>query len=230
MAGATNAVALTGPRPLLVRDPGTVITVAREQGVRATVYETNVNSGTSRRLRAGGQRRRWGSRRRLRDLPTRRRLRQQRSPSCCTSAGSGSSFREVTRTETVSSPTALSGCMTRLGRPGRIDTHRRTPEEPRSAGRTTHRRTWSRPGVCVTPPATAPTATDASSGGAKRPTARPTPPPQPIPLRPRLSPVCRTLTLPSRACVTRMTPSIETCFSLTRATSFSKSFVASSMS
>ena len=82
----------------------------------------------------------------------------------------------------------------------------------------------------TTPPATAPTATDASSGGAKRPTATPTPPPQPAPLRPRLSPVCRTLTLPSCAWVTRMTPSIETCLALTSATSASKSFVASSMS
>ena len=49
----------------------------------------------------------------------------------------------------------------------------------------------------MTPPATAPTATDASSGGANRPTARPTPPPQPSPLRPRWSPVWRTETLPS---------------------------------
>ena len=49
----------------------------------------------------------------------------------------------------------------------------------------------------ISPPATAPTATDASNGGANRPTASPTPPPQPIPLRPRLSPVCRTATLPS---------------------------------
>ena len=53
-----------------------------------------------------------------------------------------------------------------------------------------------------------------SSGGANKPTASPTPPPQPIPLRPRLSPVCRTATLPSSACVTRITPSIETCLLL----------------
>ena len=82
----------------------------------------------------------------------------------------------------------------------------------------------------TTLPATAPTATDASSGGANKPTASPTPPPQPVPLRPRLSPVRCTATLPSSSCVTRMTPSIETFFSLTSATSASKSFVASSMS
>ena len=41
----------------------------------------------------------------------------------------------------------------------------------------------------ITPPATAPTPTDASSGGANTPTARPTPAPQPAPLRP--SPVAR---------------------------------------
>ena len=82
----------------------------------------------------------------------------------------------------------------------------------------------------ITLPATAPTATDASSGGANKPTASPTPPPQPVPLRPRLSPVRCTATLPSSSCVTRMTPSIETFFSLTSATSASKSFVASSMS
>ena len=82
----------------------------------------------------------------------------------------------------------------------------------------------------ITPPATAPTAADASSGGANRPTASPTPPPQPNPLRPRLSPVCLTATLPSWSCVTRMTPSIEISFSPTSATSDSKSRVASSMS
>ena len=76
----------------------------------------------------------------------------------------------------------------------------------------------------ITPPATAPTATDASSGGANKPTASPTPPPQPIPLRPRLSPVCCTATLPSSACVTRITPSISSLFSLTSAISDSKSW------
>ena len=87
---------------------------------------------------------------------------------------------------------------------------------------------WST-NLAITPPATAPTAADASSGGANRPTATPTPPPHPSPLRPRSSPVCRTATLPSCVCVTRITPSIEICFSLTRATSDSKSLFASSM-
>jgi hypothetical protein len=64
------------------------------------------------------------------------------------------------------------------------------------------------------PLATAPTATGAS--GAKRPTASPAPPPRPNPSRPRLPHVCRAATLPSGACVTRITPSIETCVSLTR--------------
>ena len=82
----------------------------------------------------------------------------------------------------------------------------------------------------ITPPAAVPTATDANSGGANRPTASPTPPPQPNPLRPRLSPVWRTETLPSWACVTRITPSIETRLSPTSATSDSKSFVAASIS
>ena len=80
------------------------------------------------------------------------------------------------------------------------------------------------------PPAAAPTAAAASSGGANRPTATPTPPPQPMPLRPRLSPVCCTETLPSSACVTRITPSISTCLALTSPTSASKSAVAVSMS
>ena len=39
--------------------------------------------------------------------------------------------------------------------------------------------------------------------------------PIPNPSRPRLPRVSRTATLPSRACATRITPSIETCVSLT---------------
>ena len=55
------------------------------------------------------------------------------------------------------------------------------------------------------PPAAAPTAIEASSGGAARPTSTPTPPPQPMPLRPRWSPVCETRTSPLSSCSTRMT-------------------------
>ena len=40
----------------------------------------------------------------------------------------------------------------------------------------------------------------------------PTPPPHPAPVRPRWSPVCRTATLPSSSCVTRMAASIATYF------------------
>ena len=41
----------SGPRPLLARGPSAVVTVAREQGgVRGTMYQTNINSGTSGRL------------------------------------------------------------------------------------------------------------------------------------------------------------------------------------
>ena len=79
------------------------------------------------------------------------------------------------------------------------------------------------------PPAAAPTAVAASSGGAARPTRTPTPPPQPMPLRPRWSPVCETRTSPLSSCSTRMTPSLLTFLSLTSCTSPSKSFLAASM-
>ena len=79
------------------------------------------------------------------------------------------------------------------------------------------------------PPAAAPTAVAASSGGAARPTRTPTPPPQPMPLRPRWSPVCATRTSPLSSCSTRITPSLLTFLSLTSCTSPSKSFWAVSM-
>ena len=40
----------SGPRPVLVRDPTTVITAAYEQGARGSVYQTNVTTGASKRL------------------------------------------------------------------------------------------------------------------------------------------------------------------------------------
>ena len=80
----------------------------------------------------------------------------------------------------------------------------------------------------TTPPAAAPTATEASSGGAARPTSTPTPPPQPRPLRPRWSPVWLTWTSPSASRSTRITPSVRTFFSSMSCTSPSKSFSAAS--
>src|SRR3954452_3766908 len=59
----------------------------------------------------------------------------------------------------------------------------------------------------MTPPAAAPTAVAASTGGAKRPTASPMPPPSLTPFRPRWSPVCVTWTSPSASYWTRTTPS-----------------------
>ncbi len=65
------------------------------------------------------------------------------------------------------------------------------------------------------PPATAPAAVTASSGGAARPTRTPTPPPHSTPLRPRWSAVCATVTEPSSACVIRIAASISTFLSST---------------
>src|SRR4051812_27981331 len=59
----------------------------------------------------------------------------------------------------------------------------------------------------MTPPAAAPTAVAASTGGAKRPTASPMPPPSLTPFRPRWSPVCVTWTSPSASFRTSTTPS-----------------------
>jgi len=88
-------------------------------------------------------------------------------------------------------------------------------------------RTRCRANLPIRPPAAAPTATEASSGGENRPTATPTPPPQPRPLRPRWSPVCVNRTRPSASCSTRITPSARTALSWIRRTSVSKSRSAS---
>ncbi len=79
------------------------------------------------------------------------------------------------------------------------------------------------------PPPAAPTTVVASSGGAASPTSRPTPPPQPRPLRPRWSPVCWTVTLPSASLSTRITPSVRTFFSFASPMSASKSFWAAAI-
>jgi len=62
-----------------------------------------------------------------------------------------------------------------------------------------------------------------------RPTATPTPPQQPMPLRPKWSPVCWTVTVPSSAWATRITPSIPISLAFTRAANASTSAVAASI-
>lgn len=89
--------------------------------------------------------------------------------------------------------------------------------------------TLCRANLPTRPPAAAPTAIEASSGGAARPTSTPTPPPQPMPLRPRWSPVWDTRTLPLSSCSTRMRPSLLTFLCWTSRTSPSKSFWADSV-
>ena len=78
----------------------------------------------------------------------------------------------------------------------------------------------------ISPPTVPLTTIDASNGGAVRPTSNPTPPPQPMPLRPRWSPVWRTVTFPSAAWLTRIAPSLRTVLSATSRTSASKSVSA----
>src|SRR5271156_4683454 len=77
-------------------------------------------------------------------------------------------------------------------------------------------------------PAAPPTPTDASSGGANRPTTWPAPPPISRPLRPRWSPVSLMVTLPSASLVTSATPSTVSCLSVTSLTRASKSWWARS--
>ena len=90
--------------------------------------------------------------------------------------------------------------------------------DPGAAPRPSSRRSRRRPAswrTCPGPPAAAPTAVAARSGGAKSPTTRPTPPPTFTPLRPRWSPVSSTCTSPSASLLTRTTPSVETVLSST---------------
>ena len=63
----------------------------------------------------------------------------------------------------------------------------------------------------TTAPAAAPTATEASIGGANSPTRTPTPPPQPAPRRPRWFPVSSRVTAPSPSLETRIIPCEATC-------------------
>ncbi len=88
--------------------------------------------------------------------------------------------------------------------------------------------TLCRANVPTRPPAAAPVTTEPSSGGEKRPTITPTPPPQPRPLRPRWSPVWRTVTRPCRSRSTRIRPSLRTWRSLTARARASKSLSAAS--
>ena len=82
----------------------------------------------------------------------------------------------------------------------------------------------------MTPPATAPTATDASTGGAKRPTREPDPAAPPQPLATEVAARLPHRDTAIRGFVTRIMPSTETCVSLTSAPSDSKSFAAPPMS
>ena len=79
-------------------------------------------------------------------------------------------------------------------------------------------------------------ARDSPDGGRRQQRRReeanlePGPAAPPQPLAAEVAARRRTATLPSGACVTRITPSIETCVSLTSAPDDSKSFVAPLMS
>src|SRR3954451_22105926 len=80
----------------------------------------------------------------------------------------------------------------------------------------------------ITPPAAAPTAPAASSGGASSPTARPAPAPSFAPLRPRWSPDSITCTSPSASFWTTTTPSTVTVLSSASFNTASKSRLARS--